>query len=211
MKFKIFHLRNNFTYLVKTAIWRCPQSLTSSALYRSMLPASCAPSSFFSIIDRHCFVACRHLMSQLHSSLFEVVIPREIILLRLRCLAGRIFLLPLPLCFQTLLYLRVNLIKEIRVAITISPSCKFQWESWITWSCNCCLSLYVFYKFLEEPVMTNPQFHQCICNPSIIFCRWNDAKRRYPDWILTYRKFTKLVLSTTSSTTNKLKLQQVLH
>jgi hypothetical protein len=58
--------------------------------------------------------------------------------------------------------------------------------------------LYVFYKFLGEPVMINPQFHQC--NPSIIFCRWNDAKRRYPDWILTCRKFTKLVLSTTSST-----------
>ena len=58
--------------------------------------------------------------------------------------------------------------------------------------------MYVFYKFLGEPVTTNPQFHQC--NPSIIFCRWNDAKRRYPDWILTFRKFTKLVLSTTSST-----------
>ena len=100
--------------------------------------------------------------------------------------------------FELCLYLHVNLIKEIRVAITISPSSRFQWESWmITWSCNCCLSLYVFYKFLGEPVMTT-QFHQC--NPSIIFCVWNDAIRRYPDWILTYRKFTKLVLSTTSST-----------
>ena len=102
-----------------------------------------------------------------------------ITLLRLR-LAARISLLPLPLRFRTLLYLHVNLIKEIRVAITISPSCKFQWESWITWSCNCCLSLYVFYKFLGEPVMANPQFHPC--NPSIIFCQWNDAKRRYPNF-----------------------------
>ena len=163
MKFRILNLRNKFTYLVKTALWRYQQSLTSSTLYW------------------HCFVASRREMSSLHSSLLALFIPREITLLHPRRLAGWISLLPLLLRFRTLLYLHVNLIKAIRVAITISTSSRFQWESWITWNCNCCLSLYVFYKFLEEPVMVNTQFHQC--NPSIIFCRWNDAKRRYPDCI----------------------------
>ena len=69
--------------------------------------------------------------------------------------------------FRTLLFLPVNPIKEIRVAISISSPSRFQWKSWLTSRCNCCLFLYIFSKFLENLSRSIHNFNNR--NPSIIF------------------------------------------
>ena len=120
--------------------------------------------SCMKLVDRPFSIAPRHHPSPIHSSLLALSVTLCLFILKIKFSEARINYasrnyktsaeyssalsplrssiactqIPSPstACFRTLLFLPVNPTKEIRVAISISNVCRFQWESWITWSCN---------------------------------------------------------------------------